>query len=538
MEVLHLQNEKLLELAISHWKFMTRSKVMGALASNTRVQRRERELDDMSLIYRKTRLLTTSFNKLKYFIKIVAPEERTMAVAFKQHQVTLKIRVLRELAQYVSKKMRRRIKQEEARRRLVRAKKSRLFNHFISYAAAMAIKKAQNKQAVDKRRCYLLRDAFTCLHLHSVRNFNLNLMFQKAALYHANSSLRKAFTILAQNQSDAQYERHLDSLCKDFMAQRSSQYDLKLSVFIALHKYAVKQKQEREATVLHRASLLRKAFDQLRSGLQIQRNYEHQKTISTELYNQRLLQLAFASLMDNVDEEQRYVRRSQKALIKAKMRRSLQGMRAAVARVKVGSHLKSRAAIRCARELLRHSFGPLMEQVWSEHPAQKISYCREVRGGRVELPLPNYLAVSKSHKYCEYFINVNEILLKDVQARAMRALRINRLRMRQFRENRLKRYQRFCFYALYKGVQGEVLIEKYIDRAAKLRNMRLLKEVMRAMKTATRFQVGLDDRFCLVLKVRKDRIVHSSMRTWIKNYRETRRSRELDARADEFLRSR
>lgn len=46
--------------------------------------------------------------------------------------------------------------------------------------------------------------------------------------------------------------------------------------------------------------------------------------------------------------------------------------------------------------------------------------------------LVNYLAVSKSHKYCNYFIEVNKILLRDLQKRAFRSLRINLLRVRQF----------------------------------------------------------------------------------------------------------
>lgn len=94
--------------------------------------------------------------------------------------------------------------------------------------------------------------------------------------------------------------------------------------------------------------------------------------------------------------------------------------------------------------------------------------------------------MSKSHKYCEFFIQVNKILVKDIQMRALRTLRINRLRMRQFKQKQKERHLRFCFYALLKGVQGEVLIEKYIDRATKVRNILLLKEVMAAMKSATR----------------------------------------------------
>lgn len=83
MEMLILQNEKLQELALSHWRFMTRTKVMKALASNLFQKRRERDLDDMSLVYRKTKLLTSTFNKLKFFIKIIVPEEKTMSVAYK-----------------------------------------------------------------------------------------------------------------------------------------------------------------------------------------------------------------------------------------------------------------------------------------------------------------------------------------------------------------------------------------------------------------------------------------------------------------------
>lgn len=199
--------------------------------------------------------------------------------------------------------------------------------------------------------------------------------------------------------------------------------------------------------------------------------------------------------------------------------------------------MQSKTAILCARELIKNSFGRLMEEVWRDCPGQKISHCREVQGGRVELPLPNYLAVSKSHKYCEFFIKVNQILLKDLQVKGLRALRINRLRMRQFEQKRQMRQLRFCFRALYRGVQGEVLIGKYIDRADKLRNMRLLKIVLRAMRVTTREKVGLDDRFCMVLKARKDCIVHKCMKMWIEKYGEVKQKRDLDKRADQFRRN-
>ena len=320
-----------MELATSHWTFASSSKVLGALASNALAHRRARDLDNMSLVYRKTRLLTTSYNKLKYFAKVVVPEERTMDVAFEHHQITLKLKVLRELSKHGSRKIRRRIRLRDAQRRLVHGKKSRIFSSFISYAASVAIKYAQNRQAFDKRRFYLLRDAFTSLHLYTIRNTNLDLMLRKATQYHMNNSCKKAFTVLAQNSNNVQYERHLDVLCRDFIAKRSSIFDMQLSVFIALHKYAVKQKQEHEAVVLHRGNLLRQAFDQLQSGLQIQRNYQNQKTISDELYNQKVLQMAFSALVENIREELLDVRKCQQIMMKARLRRSFRGMRRAAA---------------------------------------------------------------------------------------------------------------------------------------------------------------------------------------------------------------
>jgi len=82
-----------------------------------------------------------------------------------------------------------------------------------------------------------------------------------------------------------------------------------------------------------------------------------------------------------------------------------------------------------------------------------------------------------------------------------------------------------------------MLIGKYIDRADKLRNMRLLKIVLRAMRVAAREKVGLDDRFCMVLKARKDRIVHKCMKMWIEKYGEAKQRRDLDERADRFRRN-
>lgn len=85
-------------------------------------------------------------------------------------------------------------------------------------------------------------------------------------------------------------------------------------------------------------------------------------------------------------------------------------------------------------------------------------------------------------------------------------------------------------------MQGERLVDQYIGSMIKLRNMKLLKKVFKGMRTTTKELARLDNACCLILQQRKERIIKSSMRTWVLRYAEARKCRDLDARAEKFVR--
>lgn len=220
-----------------------------------------------------------------------------------------------------------------------------------------------------------------------------------------------------------------------------------------------------------------------------------------------------------------------------RLKAAFSSFRQIVGKLKVAP-MTSAKAVWCARELVKHSFGAAMERVWEDFPGQKIARCREVFDGSVELPIPNYLKVSKSEKYCEFFIKANRLLLEDIQAKAFRALRLNRFRVQQFRCKQRQRLQRHCLYALHKGVQGQMLISKYIQRSSQLRVMRFQRDVFDAFRYAIQQRIESDDKFCVILKTRKERIIRQALGAWLQRYAESSRRSQHEKTADGFYRER
>ena len=66
--------------------------------------------------------------------------------------------------------------------------------------------------------------------------------------------------------------------------------------------------------------------------------------------------------------------------------------------------------------------------------------------------------------------------------------------------------------------------------------MKLLKKVFKGMKTTTKELARLDNTCCLILQQRKEKIIKGSMRTWLLRYSEAKKFRDLDARAEKFMR--
>ena len=80
---------------------------------------------------------------MKYFVRIIVHEERTLNLAGKHHRIGVKQKIYKALMRIVSRKMVKRVKLEQAKRQLQYAVKSRLFSHILSYSASKAIKHAQ-----------------------------------------------------------------------------------------------------------------------------------------------------------------------------------------------------------------------------------------------------------------------------------------------------------------------------------------------------------------------------------------------------------
>lgn len=74
---------------------------------------------------------------------MVLPAEKAMAVAYKQFLILQKIKVVRELRLYSTRKRRERLQLQHARSTLQENMKAKLFNIMLTYAAQGAIAKAR-----------------------------------------------------------------------------------------------------------------------------------------------------------------------------------------------------------------------------------------------------------------------------------------------------------------------------------------------------------------------------------------------------------
>ena len=94
------------------------------------------------------------------------------------------------------------------------------------------------------------------------------------------------------------------------------------------------------------------------------------------------------------------------------LRRLYSSWRLVARRLKIEGPMMHAMQVFCAAMMVKNSFHELMSEVWREFPNQKIIKCKEVYNERVELPLPNYLQVSKQDRYCDFFVKSNITLLK------------------------------------------------------------------------------------------------------------------------------
>jgi hypothetical protein len=98
-----------------------------------------------------------TIHAIRFFTKIVMPEDRAMSVALKQHQILVKIQVLRELKFYTDKKKRAAKIVDLISSRLNLTKMGKVFNQIVNYAAKSAIKKSLLQRSIEQRRVFLIR---------------------------------------------------------------------------------------------------------------------------------------------------------------------------------------------------------------------------------------------------------------------------------------------------------------------------------------------------------------------------------------------
>ena len=108
-----------------------------------------------------------------------------------------------------------------------------------------------------------------------------------------------------------------------------------------------------------------------------------------------------------------------------KLKRQFVGLRQAIASECVPEPMSHRMQLVCATAMIKNSFESMMADVWAEFPTHKISKSSRVFRGKVDLILPNYLQVSFSKKYSQYFIKCNQFMLEDIIRKAFRSLKVN-----------------------------------------------------------------------------------------------------------------
>ena len=133
------------------------------------------------------------------------------------------------------------------------------------------------------------------------------------------------------------------------------------------------------------------------------------------------------------------------------------------------------AQLKCARILLEASFARVMAEVWQEFPESKW----------IGTVLPNYLQVSKSKKYKQFFIKVNQYILEDFKVNAFRSLKKNVQTMKNFRKATKSRFLEKVFKNFRSAIMSQNLMQRYFERSDQVRRVRFLKEVMWGLRWQT-----------------------------------------------------
>lgn len=105
--------------------------------------------------------------------------------------------------------------------------------------------------------------------------------------------------------------------------------------------------------------------------------------------------------------------------------------------------------LKCSLFWLELSFGPMMAAVWEDFPDNKVVYLPQIQNGRIEVLLPNFLAVSRNKRRQSFYFQANNFMAQDVLRAAFRGLKRNRRQMKKFRSYRGQRLEQIKFTIMH-----------------------------------------------------------------------------------------
>lgn len=279
-----VQDETQMHFAVLHCQMRLAKRVMLHLYINKEECKQWKQRLGRAIRFHRQFTLRKHLHHLRFFAKILQPEEHAMEVAFKQYLILLKIRVFRQLKRHYLRQMQLRDALAIGQQKLVQRKKLIVFRAIALYSSQSAIKTECLYKALQLRKRQLITRTFNSFKRFKVFMASVREISTKANEYHHRSILRRSLMGLRQFKHTQKYKFKLNHLSQQYR-KANIEPVIMLNVFIAFQKYALDQKKKKGAARHYHTWLAKRTMCSLRQGLEIIKNYETQKVLSDEIYN-------------------------------------------------------------------------------------------------------------------------------------------------------------------------------------------------------------------------------------------------------------